>query len=129
MNRFKLPVALCLAVALLAAGMGLGRWALLSQGAVIRGGGLSASVGQLAYAPPSAGQADTAASAVDWRIGINGADVDQLAELPGIGPQLAGRIVAYREQNGDFESLEEIMAVKGIGPAVYAKLEAYISLD
>lgn len=48
------------------------------------------------------------------RININVADEETLAELYGIGEQLADRIVDYREENGRYETIEEIMKVPGI---------------
>lgn len=60
--------------------------------------------------PPPA-QAATA----DGPININSATVEELTTLPGIGPALAARIVAYREENGLFRTLEDLMQVAGIG--------------
>lgn len=48
-------------------------------------------------------------------IDINKADRETLIDLPGIGEVLADRIIEYREQHGDFPSLEGLSAVKGIG--------------
>lgn len=48
-------------------------------------------------------------------VDINTADVLQLQTLPGIGPVLAERIVQYREEHGPFQSVEELLQVKGIG--------------
>jgi competence protein ComEA len=54
-------------------------------------------------------------------IDVNHATVEQLDELPGIGPATAAAIVDHREQNGPFAGVEDLEAVRGIGPA---KLEA-----
>ena len=43
--------------------------------------------------------------------------------LPGIGEVLAGRIIAYREANGPFETVEDLLEVSGIGEAKLAELE------
>ena len=48
---------------------------------------------------------------------INSAQVDALKSLPGIGEVKAHAIVSYREQNGDFESVDDLSGVPGIGPA------------
>lgn len=48
-------------------------------------------------------------------VNINTADIERLSTLKGIGPALAQRIIEYREQNGSFKSVEEIMNVRGIG--------------
>lgn len=62
------------------------------------------------------------------RVDINHATVEELVELPGIGEQMAKRIVAYREKNGPFESTKELMNVRGIGEKSYLKLERYLTL-
>ncbi len=50
------------------------------------------------------------------RININTASAETLETLPHIGPTLAQRIVAYRAQHGPFQSIDDLVAVKGIGP-------------
>ncbi|MEW6540468.1 MAG: helix-hairpin-helix domain-containing protein [Bacillota bacterium] len=55
------------------------------------------------------------AGAGDSRININTADRAELENLPGIGPALAERIIRYREQNGPFVSVDDLMNVSGIG--------------
>ena len=62
------------------------------------------------------------------QISINEADVNELTELPGIGPVLASRIIEYRNQNGLFEKLEDLKRVKGIGDNLYQKILPYIKL-
>ena len=52
-----------------------------------------------------------------------------LNTLPGIGESLARRIIAYREANGPFGSIEEIMEVSGIGEAKFAELEDRVTVD
>jgi competence protein ComEA len=54
-------------------------------------------------------------------VDVNRATVEQLDELPGIGPTTAGAIVDHREQNGPFATVDDLEAVRGIGPA---KLDA-----
>lgn len=61
-------------------------------------------------------------------INLNTADRSQLETLPGIGPELAERILAYREENGLFVAKEQIMDVDGIGEVRYEKLEALITI-
>jgi len=48
----------------------------------------------------------------------NRATVDELVRLPGIGEVLAGRIIAYRDANGRFETIDDLLNVRGIGPNV-----------
>ena len=60
---------------------------------------------------------------------VDTADADTLDTLPGIGPALAGRIIAYREEHGPFKSGEELMEVKGIGEATYEGLADWITVE
>ena len=60
---------------------------------------------------------------------LNTATAAELTELPGIGEKLAERIVAYREANGPFTSVEEIMEVDGIGEGKFADLEGRITVN
>ena len=53
-------------------------------------------------------------------VDLNAADAADLDTLPGIGPVLADRIVAWRERNGRFSAVEELAEVTGIGPALLA---------
>ena len=61
-------------------------------------------------------------------VDINTADVEELDQLPGIGTVLAGRIIAYREANGPFETVEDLLEVSGIGEAKLAELEGWITV-
>lgn len=60
---------------------------------------------------------------------LNSATAAELAQLPGIGEELARRIVEYRAENGPFEAVEEIMEVSGIGEGKFAALEDRITVD
>lgn len=55
-------------------------------------------------------------------IDINSADADELLKLKGIGEILAEEILSYREKNGNFRNIEEIMNVKGIGEGIFADI-------
>jgi competence protein ComEA len=61
-------------------------------------------------------------------ININTASVSELEELSGIGPKLAQCIVDYRESNGPFVTIEEIMEVQGIGQGVFEEIKESISV-
>jgi competence protein ComEA len=63
------------------------------------------------------------------KVNINTADTATLETLPGIGPTIAGRIIDYRQANGPFSRIEEIMEVSGIGPATFEKIQDLISTD
>jgi len=55
-------------------------------------------------------------------VNINRATLEELDGLPGIGPAYAQRIVAYRTEHGPFEDVEELIQIKGIGPATLEKI-------
>jgi competence protein ComEA len=59
-------------------------------------------------------------------VNVNTASAEQLQLLPRVGPALAGRIIDFREANGPFRTVDEIVAVKGIGETSLEKLEPYI---
>lgn len=64
----------------------------------------------------------------DGLININKADAEELQELNGIGETLAESIIAYRENNGKFKSIEDIKNVSGIGESKYEKIKDYIKI-
>ncbi len=72
--------------------------------------------------------ADPTTSGLPQRIDINTAETWLLSALPGIGPAHAADIVAYREANGPFRRVEDLLKVTGIGPATLDKIEDYISV-
>ena len=88
----------------------------------------SASIAAIA-APTTAPEAakaplmlDGAAKAQTAKVDLNGADAPTLQrELSGIGEAKAKAIVAYRESNGPFSSVDELLEVKGIGKAILDK--------
>jgi competence protein ComEA len=59
-------------------------------------------------------------------VNINTASAEQLQLLPRVGPALAGRIIEFREANGSYRTVDEIVAVKGIGEKSFEKLEPFI---
>ena len=62
------------------------------------------------------------------KIDINTATVQQLQLLPGIGEALAQRIVDYRDANGNFSAIEELMNVSGIGEKKFADIQDFITV-
>lgn len=61
-------------------------------------------------------------------VDINKAFTAEFETLPMIGPVRAAAIVEYREKNGNFTKLSDILKVKGIGPVTYQKIYNYITL-
>jgi len=64
----------------------------------------------------------------DPRINLNLATESELDSLPGVGPVMAGRIIAWRETNHKFHSIEELQEVPGIGPKVFANLKSLVRI-
>jgi len=61
-------------------------------------------------------------------VDINKATANDLQKLPGIGPSLAKRIVAYREKHGPFRRVEDLMAIKGIGFKKWNEIKPYVNV-
>ncbi|MEW5763126.1 MAG: ComEA family DNA-binding protein [Bacillota bacterium] len=83
-------------------------------------------------APGSPGASPVAAqggATGDTRININTADAAELDRLPGIGPALAERIVRYREENGPFASVDDLLNVSGIGEKKLEGLRDYATVN
>ena len=77
----------------------------------------------------SAGQASAPAKATPVTvININTATAEQLDALPGVGAKLAARIVDYRQKNGGFKKVEDLMNVQGIGEKNFLKLKPLITI-
>lgn len=61
------------------------------------------------------------------KLNINTATASQLEALPGVGPVLAERIVAYRQASGAFTTTEQLLLVEGIGENLLETLSDYIT--
>jgi competence ComEA-like helix-hairpin-helix protein len=59
-------------------------------------------------------------------ININTATLEQLVALPGIGSATAKKIIAFRRENGPFETAEDLLEVGGIGPKRLARIRTYL---
>ena len=65
----------------------------------------------------------------DGFVKINSADETELCRLPGVGPSTAKKILAYRQEKSGFKTVDELMEVKGIGPAKMAKMRPFIKVE
>jgi len=75
-------------------------------------------------APPVASGPGAPAGPLD----LNTATVEQLEELPGVGPATAQAIISAREELGGFRSVEDLLDVRGIGPAKFASLRDLVTV-
>jgi competence protein ComEA len=75
---------------------------------------------------PAASKAKAAMAASP--INLNTATPAQLESLPGIGPRTAERIVEYRQKNGGFKKVEDLMNVRGVGEKNFLKLKPLITV-
>ncbi len=86
-----------------------------------------------------AGPGGTAASGISARAGpsgtaapalvdLNTANQPTLEELPGVGPVTAAAIIAWRTEHGPFTSIDQLQAVRGIGPATYARIAPHVAV-
>ncbi len=67
-------------------------------------------------------------SSNDGKISLNKATIEQLMTLSGIGQIKAEAIISYREKNGGFKAIEELMEVDGIGESTYNKIKNQLTL-
>ena len=94
--------------------------------AIVLALGLVAATGAAAQeAPRSSAKASAPAGAP---INLNTATVAQLETLPGIGKSTAERILEYRQKNGGFKKVEDLMNVRGIGEKSFLKMKALITV-
>jgi len=88
-----------------------------------------ASAPALASVAPSRtprGTPQAAAATTQFPINLNTATAEQLEAIPGIGPVLAQRIIEYRQTHGRFQSVDELLEVRGIGPKRLENMRPYV---
>jgi len=78
--------------------------------------------------PPPAGSESEPSGTPAAKVNINTAAADELDTLPGVGAEMARRIMDYRAANGPFKSIEDIQRVTGVGDATYQKLKDRITV-
>ena len=76
-------------------------------------------------APPAAASSDSGGAGV---VSLNSATAAELTALPGVGEATAAAIVAHREANGPFTTVEQLMDVRGIGPAKFEAMREQVGL-
>jgi len=62
-------------------------------------------------------------------INVNKADIEELMLIPGVGEELAKRIIDYRTENGKFSDISEIVRVRGLGDKTFEKVKDYIKTE
>jgi competence protein ComEA len=78
-----------------------------------------------AATPPAASASAVPAPA---RVNINSASAEELQSLKGIGPRTAAAIITWRQQEGPFKSVDQLLAIKGIGEKTLARFRDRLSL-
>jgi len=82
--------------------------------------------------PAAAGQSAKSSraskSASTQIVNVNSASAADFEALPGVGPKLAARIIEYRQKNGPFKKVEDLMNVRGLGEKNFLKLKAQLTL-
>lgn len=63
------------------------------------------------------------------KINLNQASEKELEKIPGLGPKLSQRIVEYRNINGPFHRIEDLVKVRGIGPKNLEKIAYYLVVE
>jgi competence protein ComEA len=85
--------------------------------------------GEESAVPPADNSGELLNSIPSLPININSASQIVLETLPGIGATRARDIILYRETNGEFETIEDLQKVTGIGPVTYERLRSLITVD
>ncbi|PFG32777.1 helix-hairpin-helix domain-containing protein [Sanguibacter antarcticus] len=89
--------------------------------------------GEVAPAPQGASSGTTSGAGTGGAtspglVDVNAATLEELDTLPGIGPALAARIVQWREENGEFSSVDQLTDVSGIGPSVLGQIRDLVTV-
>jgi len=98
------------------------------RGVKFLGAVLMFAIAALALAPVAARGAAPPAPPTGEKVNINTAGVDELVTLPGIGKAYAERIVEYRQKNGPFKKVEDIINVRGIGEKTFERIKERLTI-
>jgi competence protein ComEA len=88
----------------------------------VTGAGVTGAGGNMAPSSDST-------AAASGLVNLNTADEAALDTLPGVGPVMAQNILAWRETNGPFTSIEQLQEISGIGPSRYAQLSPLVTVS
>ncbi|MGQ9619056.1 MAG: ComEA family DNA-binding protein [Candidatus Aminicenantia bacterium] len=81
------------------------------------------------FSLPSYSQQSKQSQPAIKKVNINTATAQELSSLPRIGPKKASAIIEFRNKNGKFKRIEDIMKVKGIGEKTFLKLKDFITVE
>ncbi|HLK56243.1 MAG TPA: ComEA family DNA-binding protein [Chthonomonadaceae bacterium] len=97
-----------------------------SAAPIVQGG----KIGGKSVSKPSkqSGKVDKLTDPSQGLINLNTADAAQLQRIPGIGPSMAERILAYRKESGGFRSPEDLKQISGIGESKFAKMKPFVTV-
>ena len=98
------------------------KWMVVGACALVLGVGMVSPAGAAEW------QAAAAQETRVTPVNLNTASLADLERLPGVGPATAARIVEYRQKNGGFKKIEDLMNVRGIGEASFLKLKPQITV-
>jgi competence protein ComEA len=89
---------------------------------------LAAAPAHAALGEPGDTEQVTRSAGLEGKVNINSASTAELELLPGIGPATAARILEYRREH-PFESVGDIVKVKGVGEKTYAKIKPFLAVE
>jgi competence protein ComEA len=95
---------------------------------LVVGLGVTASAAQESSRRASSSPPTSPSAAAAAPINLNTASIAQLETLPGIGRSTAERILEYRQKNGSFKKIEDLMNVRGVGEKSFLKLKPLITV-
>jgi competence protein ComEA len=81
-----------------------------------------------AAAAPAEGGKAAPVAAKSGAVDLNSASEAQLQEVPGIGPALAKKIVDFRNENGPFKSVDDLLKVRGVGEKSLERLRPHLTV-
>ena len=96
--------------------------------AAILGSAVSAAAASAQNKATTPKAAATVTATATAPVNLNTATAEQLATIPGVGPKMAERIIDYRQKNGGFKKVEDLMNVSGVGEKSFLKMKPLITV-